>query len=311
MTSYFDEKELLARLDDFRNKTASAYCDRPIGQEEILRNVFRHVDEGDVQAVMLRGSRATGRQNPYSDVDVAILQNIERKNYESFKAPDGVLYSLVSFGQAETGDLMLATYCRGYYGMKPIYDPEGAGKRFADRLDRTERAICAHIPKENPEYREYLYQLTDFLERTDEDTAIFVKAKLMREFPAFLAAYNGFNLIGYKNTIDCLIRDNRELALLYAAAMRREAGALEIRRLLDCAFQGLCGLNVLNTDFSHSEKANDIRIGGETMYHMYSRYTAFMEYMDELLPNGMEKADFFMQCKEKAPKLFEILRSLI
>lgn len=308
MNELLDEAALLARLDVLTKPAAC--CTRPLTTKEILRQTFEKIDAAEACAILLHGSRATGRENPYSDVDLVVLTERERGTILSFPDTNGIRYHIYVFGKSDSGGVTAKRICRPFYGMRPIYDPDGVGKRLAELLNASEKAICAKLPKEDPECREYCLRLVGLMERADADTAHFIRAKLLYEFPAFIASYHGFRLIGFKTTIDCLIRDNRELAMLYLDALRPDSGKKELEGLTRRAFDGLCGLNVLNTDFSHSEKANDLTIGGETMYRLYGNCTDFMEALSALRPDGMTEYDFYLQCRQQAPELFRRLNAL-
>ncbi len=308
MNELLYEPALLARLDTL-TKTETP-CTRPITTEEILKQTFSQINPADARAVLLHGSRATGRENRYSDVDLVVLTNRKIGTILSFQDEDGLRYHIYLFDKPTSDGSTAEKICRPFYGMRPIYDPEGAGRHLTEQLDAAEKSICAKLPKGNPEGRDYLLRLASLMERADADTAFFTRVKILYEFPAFLASYHGYRLIGFKNVIDCLLRDNRDLALLYADALRPESGSKELKSLIIRAFDGLCGLDVLNTDFRHSEKADDISVGGETMYRLYGRCTDFMEVIDALRPQGMEAYDFYLQCKEQAPTLFRRLKAL-
>ena len=304
------EKELLRRLEKWSKDTAPVYRTRPLTEKEILENTFARLDASEVRAVILRGSYAKGRQNPYSDVDLVVLTDRGAGTIDAFRDAEGTRYHLHIFGRQDSEGEPADGKCRFFYGMRPIYDPEGAGKRLTERLDAAERAVCAKIPRESAEYRAYFLRLVELLRLADADTAFFTRVKILCEFPAFLSAYNGYNLIGFKNTIDCLLRDARPLAMLYAEALRPGSGSAEIEALTSRAFSGPCGLHVLNTDFSHCEKAFDIQVGGETMYQLYGRCTRFMEALQLLHPAGTELFDFYLQCRQKTPTLFRRLQSI-
>ena len=310
MNERLDEAALLARLDTLTRATAPGYCTRPLTTEEILKQAFSQIDPASVHAVLLHGSRAAGRENPYSDVDLVALTDRENGTILSFCDASGIRYHIYVFNQTDSEGSTANRICRPFYGMRPIYDPEGAGRRLTEKLDAAEKSICAKLPKEDPEGRDYLLRLLALMGQADADTAFFIKAKILYEFPAFLASYHGFRLIGFKTVIDCLIRDDRELALLYGDALRPDSGRQELETLIRLAFDGLSGLDVLNTDFSHSEKANDISVGGETMYRLYGRCTDFMESLDALRPAGMEAYAFYLRCRQEAPTLFRRLNAL-
>ena len=310
MNHCLNEQELIKRLEKWNKDAAPAYRARPLTEKEILEKVFARLDASEVRAVILRGSYATGRQNPYSDVDLVVLTDRDAGTIDAFRDTEGTRYHLHIFGSRDSAGETAEGKCRLFYAMRPIYDPEGAGGRLTERLDAAERAACAKIPKENAEYRDYFLRLVGLLRRADADTAFFTRVKILCEFPAFLSAYNGFNLIGFKNTIDCLLRDARPLAMLYAEALRPDSGSMEIEALASRAFDGLCGLNVLDTDFSHSEKAFDVPVGGETMYELYGRCTRFMEALQHLHPSGTELFNFYLQCAQEAPALFRRLQSI-
>lgn len=308
MNELLYEPALLARLDTLTKPKTP--CTRPITTEEILKQVFSQIDPADARAVLLHGSRATGRENPCSDVDLVVLTERKTRTILSFCDADGIRYHAYVFNKADSDGVTAEKICRPFYGMRPIYDPEGAGRHLTEALNAAEKRICAKLPKEDPEGRDYLLRLVDLMKRADADTAFFTRVKILYEFPAFLASYHGYRLIGFKNVIDCLLRDNRDLALVYADALRPESGSKELENLIRRAFDGLCGLDVLNTDFSHSEKSYDISVGGETMYRLYGRCTDFMEAIDALRLQGMEAYDFYLQCKEQAPTLFRRLNAL-
>lgn len=305
METRYDEAKLLSRMDEYIQEKSSAFCLRQISTDEIVRTVFQRAGCRAIHSVILRGSRATGRDNPFSDVDLLILSDDEDGKFGgSFKDHEGVRYSFQAAKPEDTGKVIVPV-CRYFYAMKPIFDPHGDGQRLTDRVNAAERALCEGIPKENTGYRDYLFRLSDYLGQADPYTSVFVRAKILREFPAFLAAYNGFNLVGFKHTVDCLIRDDRHLAGLYASALARNAGKAEIDLLLARAFDGLCGINVLNTDFSHSENSFRTDCGGENMYLMYNRYSGLMEMINYLKPEDTEAVDFFLECRTQAPRVFE------
>ena len=304
------ENELLAKLESLEKRTAPVYRACPLTEEEILKNTFAQIDVSEVRSVILRGSRASGRENPYSDVDLVALTDRETGTILRFADAEGTRYHLFVFSRRDSSGDSADGICRLFYGMRPIYDPEGTGKHLTELLNAAERKLCTAIPKENAEYRDYLFQLVELLRCADADTAFFTRVKILYEFPAFLSAYNGFNLIGFKTTLDCLIRDDRALAMLYADALRADSGREEIDKLLRRAFAGPCGLNVLNTDFSHSEKSYDIRAGSETMYQLYVRCSDFMDALRILKPDDRTAYEFYLDCRQKYPKLFRRLRAL-
>ena len=306
----YDEKYLLKKLDDLIENNKSSYCDYEITDKEITDEVFKHLDKNNIVCILLRGSFANNRNNPYSDVDaVAIVKTIDNEKL-SFHNDRGIRYHLNIFDESFLISNNDKHIYRFYYGMKKIYDPYNVCDKLINDIKNYEIYNCSQIKKKNPEGKNYLYRLLEYLDSNDELLSIYVKAKILKESPAFLANYNGYNLIGFKTTIDCLIRDNYDLALIYGKALDKQSGKKELKEWLDAAFKDLCGLNVLDLDFSSSKKSYEIYVNGTSMYDLYNDYYYFIDYFRRLAPEGISAIDFYLTCIERAPKLLNRLRSL-
>lgn len=306
-----NEEQTIKELDAYIEKQSSAFYDREISIKEILDQVNSHIKLKDVSAVLLCGSRATKRNNPLSDVDLLVIKNDPYNISESFRDKNGVRYHMNIREESYFNEDYAVCFLRFFYGMRPIYDPHGIGRSIVKKVLDYEIGLCSTIEKKNPERRTYLYKLLDLI--NDENTIIasFVKAKILREYPAFLASYNGFNLIGFKTTIDCLIRDNIKLAELDANALDKHSTKQDLTVLIDKSFDRLCGLDIFNLDFEHSPTAYDIAVGDSNMYCLYCDYDCFMNCLDHFRPDNASAANYYFECCINSPKLFEKLRSII
>ena len=302
-----DENLLMARLDAFIEEGKSATTTRQIDTNEILDNVFRHAEIDAISAVLLRGSRATGRSCPFSDVDVVVIAQNINPRFQTFKDSSGVRYNIQCFANTEE----LESMSRYYYGMKPIYDPKGLGSILVFKLNRLEKEKCERRLKKNAEGIEYLHRLVEYIGSDDVYVSTFFKAKLIREYPAFISSFNGYDLLGYKHTIDCLIRDNYSIAMLFAAAMDRHSGSAEATALVEQSFVTECGLNVLNTDFTSSPTACQIDVGGDPMYELYENCSNFIRYIRFLKAPNETEIDFLQDCETHNPTLFARLWELM
>ena len=306
-----NEDLLIEKLNNHIARNKTAFCNHEISNSEIVDNVFKHIDKDKNVCLLLRGSYANARNNSYSDVDVVAVQSDGNIDDVSFHDNNGVRYHTNVFNKTFLDVNNDKHVYRYYYGMKKIYDPYNVCDKLINDIKDYEIYNCSKVDKLNTEGRDYLYKLLEYVDCDDEVLSMFVKAKILRESPAFLANYNGFNLIGFKTTIDCLIRDNYKLALIYGKALDKKSGKKEIKKWLDEAFNGLCGLNVLNLDFSSSKKSYEIYINDISMYDLYSDYNNFIEYLKYLNPSGNSIYEFFDECNKKTPKLFNMLKSLI
>lgn len=302
-----DEHLLMARLEAFIDEGKSMVCTRQIDTKEILDNVFSHVETDAISAVLLRGSRATGRSCPFSDVDVVLIAQNIYPRFLTFRDSYGVRYNLQCFANADD----LESMSRFYYGMKPIYDPDGYGSILVSRLNSLEKENCKKRLKKNAEGIDYLYKLAEYVGSDDIYVSTFFKAKLIREYPAFISSFNGYDLLGYKHTIDCLLRDNYSIAMLFAAAMDRHSGSTEAQALVEQSFVTECGLNALNTDFTSSPTAYQIDVGGDTMYELYENCSNFIRYIRFLKEEGETEIDFLQDCETHYPTLFARLWKLM
>ena len=305
-----EENYFINKLDYLISNNKAAFCDDKITDKQILNNVFKHLNIDNIICILLRGSFAQKRDNPYSDVDVVVIQKIVDKDSISFCDCKGRRYHLNIFDES----FLISSYdkhiYRFYYGMKKIYDPYNVCDKLINDIKEYEVFNCSKIAKMNPEGKDYLYRLLEYVDSDDEILSIFVKAKILKESPAFLANYNGFNLIGFKTTIDCLIRDNYNLALIYGKALDKKSGKKELKEWLEAAFNGLCGIDVLNLDFSKSKKSHEVFINENSMYDLYNDYYYFIDYFRRLAPENTNLIDFYLDCANKYPKLFNKLRNL-
>ena len=306
----YDEKYLLKKLDDLIEKNKSSYCDYEITDKEIIDEVFKHLDKNNIVCILLRGSFANNRNNPYSDVDaVAIVKTIDNEVL-SFHNNKGIRYHLNIFDESFLISNNDKHIYRFYYGMKKIYDPYNVCDKLINDIKNYEIYNCSQIKKKNPEGKNYLYRLLEYLDSNDELLSIYVKAKILKESPAFLANYNGYNLIGFKTTIDCLIRDNYDLALIYGKALDKKSDKNQLKEWLDAAFDGLCGIDVLNLDFSASKKSYEIFINDTSMYDLYNDYYNFIDYLRRLAPENTSAIEFYFNCAKEAPNFFQYYRNL-
>lgn len=305
-----NEDCLLNKLDNLIEKNKINFCDYKITDEEIVESVFKHLNKENIICLLLRGSYANDRYNPYSDIDVVVIERIVNNTELSFYDKKGFKYHLNIFDESFLISSNDKHIYRFYYGMKKIYDPYNVCDKLINDIENYEIYNCSKIVKQNNEGRDYLYRLLEYVDGDNEALSIFVKAKILKESPAFLSNYNGFNLIGFKTTIDCLIRDNYNLALIYAKALDKKAGKKELNEWLDAAFNELCGLNVLNLNFSTSKKSYEVFINKTSMYDLYNDYYYFIDYFRRLAPENTSVIEFYLDCIEKAPKLFNETRNL-
>lgn len=306
----YNEDYLIKKLDNLIEKNKTTFCDYEVSDNDIVINVFKYLKKDNVICMLLRGSYANNRNNPYSDVDVVVIEKIVDTNELSFHSDKGLRYHLNIFDESFLISGNDKHIYRFYYGMKKIYDPYNVCDKLINDIHNYEIYNCSKIVKENPEGKEYLYRLLKYLDKEDEILSIFVKAKILSEYPAFLANYNGFNLIGFKTTIDCLIRDNYDLALIYGKALDKNSHKKEIQEWLDASFNGLCGINVLNLDFSSSKKSYEVFVNGTSMYDLYNDYYYFIEFFRRLAKEKTSTIEFYLDCANNAPKLFNRLRNL-
>ena len=300
----FNDDFLLDKLNTLINNNKIDYCDHRITNKEIIDNVSKYLDKDNIICILLRGSFANNRNNPYSDVDIVVIVKNKEHNTLSFQSNEGHKYHLNIFDDSFLDSNTYKHIYRFFYGMKKIYDPYNKCDKLIDGIKEYEIYNCSKIIKENVERKDYLFQLLDYINEEDELLSIYVKAKILRESPAFLSNYNGFNLIGFKTIIDCLIRDNYDLALLYGKALDKKSGKKELKKWLDAAFNGLCGINVLNLNFSSSKKSYEVFINDSSMYDLYNDYYNFIDYLNIINTYEITTYEFFVECKEKAPKFF-------
>lgn len=302
---------LLNIINKYIDDTSSGYFDGIIDDTEILGNVYKHIDKNNINAVLLRGSRATNRNNPESDVDVVVLAKIVQPRSIIFKDSNRVRYNIRIFDDSFLNISFKTDDYRFFYGMRILLDKNGIGKKLIDRINEYERYVCSSLDKLNPEYKDYLYELLEFVEGEDELLSKFAKAKILYESPAYLARFNGYNLIGFKTIIDCLVRDNPDLANIYLKALSKDSKKQDIKDWIDSAFKDLCGIDVLNSDFNTCKKSYDLYINGKSMYCLYNDYYTFFKLLEHLRLYDLDKIDFLYEIKEKAPKLFNKLWSYI
>lgn len=310
MNDYNDDY-LLDRLNNLIEKNKTVFCDYKETDEEIIDNVFDHLDKDNIICILLRGSFACGRNNPHSDVDIVVIEKNIDKREISFNSHKGLKYHLNMHNESflsSNNNKYIYSY---YYGMRKLYDPYNVCDKLISDVKDYEIYSCSKIEKENTEGKDYLYRLLEYVDGDDKLLSIFVKAKILRESPAFLSNYNGFNLIGFKTTIDCLIRDNYDLALIYGKALDKKAGKKELKEWLDAAFNGLCGLNVLNLDFSSSKKSYEVFVNGTSVYDLYNNYYDFIDYLNIINTYGIPTYEFFIECSSKAPKFFNKILNLV
>ena len=303
MSTTINEKALLERLDEYKQEHSSAFYDKEITDEQMLSSLKEHIEFDNVITILLRGSRATGRNNPYSDVDIVVIK--EKNSYQTitFKDINGVRYNIkICNKNFFDNEHML----RFHYGMRILYGNKEIGEEIINKIQKYEEETCNSIVKKCPDHKKYLYELLEFIDDKDPITSAFAKAKLLSEYPAYLAHYNGFNLIGFKTIIDCLIRDNYPLACVYLKALNKKSTKEDLKELVDKSFDELCGINILDRNFKNCKKANDIGI-----YKLYNDYSCFLELIDSLKPKDMLGIDFLLECNKKAPKLFNELWSFI
>lgn len=306
----YNEDFLLNKLNNLIENNKTSFCDCIVTDKEIIDNVFQYLDKDNTICILLRGSFANGRNNPYSDVDVVAIEKIVDESELSFHDNKGLRYHLNIFDESFLVSNNDKHIYRFFYGMKKLYDPHNVCDKLINDIKDYEEYNCSKIIKQNKEGKDYLYRLLEYVDGENEVLSIFVKAKILRESPAFLSNYNGYNLIGFKTVIDCLLRDNYELALIFGKALDKDSGKKEIKEWLDAAFNGLCGINILNLDFSSSKKSYEVFINSTSMYDLYNDYYDFIDYFRRLAPEGTSVIYFYLDCASKAPKLFNKLRSL-
>lgn len=302
MNEYKDES-LINELNNLIESNKSSFCDYKPKDKDVIDITFKHLNKDNIVCILLRGSFANNRHNQNSDVDIVVIEKTIDIN-ELTIHNNGLRYHFDIFDESFFVSNNDKHIYRFYYGMKKVYDPYNVCDKLIDDIKEYEIYNCNKIEKQNPEGRDYLYRLLEYVDGDNELLSIFVKAKILRESPAFLSNYNGFNLIGFKTTIDCLIRDNYDLALIYAKALDKHSGKKELKQWLDAAFNGLCGINVLNLDFSSSKKSYEVFINGASMYDLYNDYYNFIDYLNICNIYNIPTYKFFIECKDKAPKFF-------
>ncbi len=307
----FNDDYLLDKLNNLIEKNKPVFCDYKVTDKEVADNVFKFVDKDNIVCMLLRGSFANGRNNPYSDVDVLVIVKNVDKNELSFRDDKGLRYHLNFFDKSFLVSNNDKHIYRFYHGMKKIYDPYNVCDKLINDVRKYVIYNCSKVKKENAEGKNYLYRLLEYVDKDDELLSMFVKAKILKESPVFLSNYNGFISLGTKTTIDCLIRDNYDLALIYSKALAKKAGKKELKEWLDAAFNGLCGLNLLDIDFSSSKKSYEVFVDGTSMYDLYNDYYDFIDYMNIINTYDMITYEFFVECSEKTPKFFNKIISFV
>lgn len=307
----YDDDFLLNKLDNLIQKNKTIFSDNELKDKDIIKDVFEHLSKDNIVCILLRGSLANNRYNQNSDADVVVIVKKVEKTELSFHNDKGLRYHFNIFDETFLMPNKDKHLYRFYYGMRKIYDPYNVCDKLINDIKEYEIYNCNKIIKQNPEGKDYLYRLLEYVDGGNELLSIFVKAKILRESPAFLSNYNGFNLIGFKTTIDCLIRDNYNLALIYAKALDKKSGKKELKEWLDAAFNGLCGINVLNQDFSSSKKSYEILVNGTSMYDLYNDYYNFIDYLNICNIYNIQTYKFFIECKDEAPKFFNKILDFI
>ena len=309
MKNFISQNELISKLNAYNEDDKSVFNIEKINNEQLIDFVYKHINKDDICSILLRGSCATGRQNSKSDIDLLILY--EGNDNAIVVHDDDLRYHITLFNKSIKINFEDSSF-RFYYGMKVIYDPFGIGKKMIDDIYQQIIFNNSKLIKQDPKYKEYMYKLKSFID--DEDNIIqatYAKAKLLYYYPILLSLYNGYIDIGPKAIIDCLIRDNYELSLIYAKALLKSSSVQDIEYLLDNSFNSLCNINTLDTNFDNSKKSFEIYIDNISVYDLFSNYKKFFKYINYLKDNNQTGMKFILECKEKTPELFNKLWSLI
>ena len=309
MRNFISQNELINRLNAYIEDNKSIFNNEKINDHQLIDFVYKHFDSNDIYSILLRGSCATGRQNPNSDIDLLVLY---KGNYKVINIHDNNLrYHITLFNKSTKVNFDDPSF-RYYYGMKVIYDPIGIGKKMIDDMYQYELYKNAKLIKQDSKYKDYMYSLKSFI---DDDNniiqATYAKAKLLYNYPMLLSLYNGYTFIGDRPTIDCLIRDNYELSLIYANTLLKHSSAKDIEHLLDSSFNSLCNINPLDTNFDNSKKSFEVYIDNKTIYDLFSDYKDFFTYINYLKDINQTGLQYILECKEKIPELFNKLWNLI
>ena len=301
------ENELLFKLDFYINETTSVYCDSLISVNQILTLVFAHIDIKTVKMIFLRGSRATGRNNGYSDVDLLVIVKEGDFNNITIKDDIGVRYNM----QIHSSLKEIEANSRFFYGLKAIYDTEGKAEDIVSNINNIEKDKCKNLSIDFKDSMQYLDRLVEYIGSDDIFISSYFKAKYIKEFPAFLSVFNGYELLGYKHTIDCLLRDDCDLAMSFAKVMEKESTQKDAINLKEKAFNNYCAFNPLNIDFTSSKKLFDIRVNDKTMYESYETYSHFIDYIRLLRNSDQTEIEFLKACKKEYPEVYKRIWQLI
>lgn len=304
------QNRLINKLDNYIKDNISIFNDSKISKEQLINFINKNIKDNSICSILLRGSLATNRQNKHSDIDLFILYEGKNKSIV-IHDENNLRYHITMFNKSIKVSFKDISF-KYYYGMKIIYDPIGLGKKFIDDMYQYEIYNNAKLIKQDIKYKNYMYYLKSFIDDKDNIIqATYAKAKLLYKYPMILSLYNGYTFVGDRPTIDCLIRDNYELALLYAKALLKTSSIKEIEYLLDSSFNALCNINPLDINFDNSKKSFEIYIDDTSIYDLFSNYKDFFNYIDYLKGINQTGIDFIIECKEKTPQLFNKLWSLI
>ena len=304
------QNKFINKLNDYIRDDTSVFDIEKIKQERLIDFVYKHYDSKGIYSILLRGSCATRRQNPKSDVDLLILYEGENKTIV-IHDDNNLRYHITLFNKSTKVNFEDSSF-RYYYAMKVIYDPIGIGKKMIDDIYQYEIYNNAKLIKQDLKYKYFMYSLKDYIDDgSNIIQAKYAKAKLLYNYPKLLSLYNGYTFIGEKPTIDCLIRDNYKLSLIYAKTLLKSSSTQDIEYLLDNSFNSLCNINPLDTNFDNSKKSYEICISNISIYDLFSNYNNFFKYVNYLKDNNQTGIQFILECKEKTPELFDKLWSLI
>ena len=310
MTNVDKQNRLISKLNDCIKDNVSVFNSSKIISEQLINFVYEHFDSSSVYSILLRGSCATNRQNPHSDIDLLILYEGEYKTLV-IHDENNLRYHITLLNKSTKINFNDSSF-RYYYGMKVIYDPFNIGKNMIDDMYQYEIYNNSKLIKQDSKYKDYMYNLLSFINNDSNIIqATYAKTKLLYNYPMLLSLYNGYTFIGERTTIDCLVRDNYELSLIYAKALLKSSSVQNIKYLLDNSFNSLCNINPLDTNYDNSKKSFEIFIGNISIYDLFSNYKNFFKYVNYLKDNNQKGMQFILECKEKTPELFYKLWSLI
>lgn len=296
-------------------------ADPPVRQpekEEIVSAVFQRFHPSRVRAISLFGSRADGRSEETSDVDVVVLLDAaEREQIICYE--NGLYYNLLGLPRRIFFSEELNAEVRWFYGMEPLYDPFGEGKRIKEMTDQFVVTQNRSLPRPDNACRETVLAYLKSSEGNDTPAALS-RNWLLFKSPALLAAYNGYLCVGEKKILDILLRDSPEAAGKFALALLPGSDQEYLRDWVTAAFSGPIQADFECLDFSASVRSFEKRFlaqdGKEySLKELYSRKKYYYHYLTEFCKHfhisDLNHEKLLSELQKKAPPVYEYLWSLI